>query len=91
MPYRRQAEVDGAAGAIAEQIASAFAEFDGVARGNPKIRAGTALSIDNLGPPFDGKYTVTTSRHHFDQTAGYVTQFAAGSVASRPCVRRWRP
>ena len=76
VPYRRQAEVDGAAGAIAEQIASAFAEFDGVARGNPKIRAGTALSIDNLGPPFDGKYTVTTSRHHFDQTAGYVTQFA---------------
>jgi len=76
VPYRRQAEVDSAAGAIAGQIASAFAEFDGVARGNPKIRAGTALSIDNLGPPFDGKYTVTTSRHHFDQTAGYVTQFA---------------
>lgn len=76
VPYRLQAEVDVAARAVAEQIAGGFAELDAVARGNPKIRAGTAVSIDNLGPPFDGKYTVTTSRHHFDQTAGYVTQFA---------------
>jgi phage protein D len=65
-----------AARAVAEQIAGAFAELDAVTRGNPKIRAGTAVSIDNIGPPFDGKYTVTTSRHHFDQTVGYVTQFA---------------
>jgi phage protein D len=76
VPYRKQAEVDVAARAVAEQIAGAFAELDGVTRGNPKIRAGTAVSIDNIGPPFDGKYTVTTSRHHFDQTTGYVTQFA---------------
>ncbi|MBV8928093.1 MAG: VgrG-related protein, partial [Mycobacteriaceae bacterium] len=76
VPYRKQAEVDVAARAVAEQIAGAFAELDAVTRGNPKIRAGTAVSIDNIGPPFDGKYTVTTSRHHFDQSAGYVTQFA---------------
>ena len=76
VPYRLQAEVDVAARAVAEQIAGAFAELDAVTRGNPKIRAGTAVSIDNIGSPFDGKYTVTTSRHHFDQTAGYVTQFA---------------
>ncbi|HMD93096.1 MAG TPA: VgrG-related protein, partial [Trebonia sp.] len=76
VPYRKQAEVDVAAQAVAEKIAGAFAELDAVTRGNPKIRAGAAVSIDNIGPPFDGKYTVTTSRHHFDQTAGYVTQFA---------------
>jgi phage protein D/phage baseplate assembly protein gpV len=76
VPYRLQAEVDVAARAVAEQIAGAFAEFDGVTRGNPKISAGTAVSISNIGAPFDGKYTVTTSRHHFDQSAGYVTHFA---------------
>ena len=76
VPYGLQAEVDVAARAVAEQIAGAFAEFDGATRGNPQIRAGTAVSIANVGSPFDGKYTVTTSRHHFDQTAGYVTQFA---------------
>lgn len=76
VPYRLQAEVDVAVQAVAEQIAGAFAELDGVTRGNPRIRAGTAVSVANLGAPFDGKYTVTTSRHHFDQVTGYVTQFA---------------
>ena len=46
-----------AAAALAEQIAGAFAEFEGVARGNPKLRAGAAVTIDSLGAPFDGKYT----------------------------------
>jgi phage protein D len=76
VPYRMQAEVDVAAKAVAEQVAGAFAELDAVARGNPKIQAGVAVSIANFGSPFDGKYTVTTSRHHFSQGAGYVTQFA---------------
>jgi phage protein D/phage baseplate assembly protein gpV len=76
VPYRMQAEVDVAATAVAEQIAGAFAELDAVARGNPKIQAGVAVSIANFGSPFDGKYTVTTSRHHFSQDSGYVTQFA---------------
>ena len=64
--YRTQAEVDGAAAAIAEQIAGAFAEFEGVARGNPKLQAGAAISVDNVGAPFDGKYTITTSHHRYD-------------------------
>jgi phage protein D/phage baseplate assembly protein gpV len=75
-PYRSQAEVDAAAKAISEQIAGASAEFEGIARGNPKIQAGTAIAIDNLGAPFDGKYVVTTSRHTYDQTTGYSTHFA---------------
>ena len=76
VPYRKQAEVDAAAKALAEQIAGAFAEFEGVARGNPRIQAGSAIAVDNLGAPFDGKYVVTTSRHTYDQTSGYSTHFA---------------
>ena len=76
VPYRAQAEVDAAAAALADQIAGAFAEFEGVARGNPKLRAGTAISIDNLGAPFDGKYTITTSRHRYESDTGYTTSFA---------------
>ena len=74
--YRTQAEVDGAAAAIAEQIAGAFAEFEGVARGNPKLSAGAAISIDNVGAPFDGKYTITTSHHRYDPITGYTTSFS---------------
>ena len=74
--YRTQAEVDVAAAAIAEQIAGAFAEFEGVSRGNPKLRAGTAIAVDNVGAPFDGKYTVTTSHHRYDPVTGYTTAFS---------------
>jgi phage protein D/phage baseplate assembly protein gpV len=76
VPYRAQAEVDAAAAALSDQIAGAFAEFEGVARGNPKLRAGTAISIDALGAPFDGKYTITTSRHRYESDTGYTTSFA---------------
>jgi phage protein D/phage baseplate assembly protein gpV len=74
--YRSQAEVDGAAAAIAEQIAGAYAEFEGVARGNPKLYAGAAISIDNVGAPFDGKYTITSSHHRYDPISGYTTAFS---------------
>jgi len=73
VPYRNQAEVDQAAAALADDQGSSFAEFEGTARGNPKLRAGTAISIDGLGEPFDGKYTITTSRHRFDPQTGYTT------------------
>ncbi len=83
VPYRLQAEADAAARALADQIAGTFAEFDGVARGNPKIRAGAAISIAAVGSPFDGKYVVTRSRHVFDQHAGYTTQFAVTGRSER--------
>jgi uncharacterized protein involved in type VI secretion and phage assembly len=76
VPYRTQSEVDAAAAAIAEQIAGSFAEFEGVARGNPKLRAGQAISLASIGEPFDGKYTISSSRHRYDPATGYTTAFA---------------
>ncbi|HEY5115318.1 MAG TPA: VgrG-related protein, partial [Nakamurella sp.] len=74
--YRTQAEVDGAATSLAAEIAGAFAEFEGVARGNPKLRAGTAITVNNLGAPFDGKYIITSSHHRFDAVTGYTTSIS---------------
>jgi phage protein D len=82
-PFRSQAEVDAVAAAIAEQIGGASAEFEGVAHGNPKIKAGAAIAIDNLGAPFDGKYVVTTSRHTYHQSTGYSTHFAVTGRQNR--------
>ncbi|MFT3889751.1 MAG: VgrG-related protein [Arachnia sp.] len=76
IPYRTQAEVDEAAKVLADELASSFAEFEGTARGRPELRAGAAITIDGLGEPFDGKYTITTSRHRFDPQTGYTTAFA---------------
>ena len=81
--YRSQAEVDSAAAAIAEQIAGAFAEFEGVARGNPKLHAGAAISVDNVGAPFDGKYTITSSHHRYDPNTGYTTMFSVTGRSER--------
>jgi phage protein D len=66
IPYGTQAEVDVAAEALADQVAGAFAEFSGLARGNPALRADVAFTIGGLGSPFDGKYTITSSRHTYD-------------------------
>jgi phage protein D len=76
VPYRSQAEVEAAAEALAEGIAGSFAELEGLARGNPEIRAGTAIALVDLGEPFDGKYTVTSSRHAYDPHTGYTTSIA---------------
>ena len=83
VPFRSQSEVDAAAKALADQIAGSFAEVDAVARGNPKLAAGQAISVESLGKPFDGKYTISTSRHRFDPTTGYTTAFAVTGRAER--------
>lgn len=84
VPYRAQSEVDEAARVLADEVASSFAEFEGTARGRPELRAGAAISIDGLGSPFDGKYTITTSRHRFDPQTGYTTCSRSPAAVTAP-------
>jgi phage protein D len=73
VPYDNQARVDQAAKALAERIAGSFAELEAVIRGNPEVRAGGAVALAGVGAPFEGRYTVTSSRHVFDPVRGYET------------------
>lgn len=82
-PYDSQAEVDAAAKALAEEIAGSFAAFDGVARGDPKLKAGAAVSLGSVGPTFEGRYTLTTTRHVYDRTEGYTTWFTVSGRQER--------
>ncbi len=82
-PYATQGEVDAAAKALAEQVAGGFAELEAVMRGNPKVRAGTAVSLVNAGKPFDGKYTVTATRHVFEPDTGYTTWVTVAGAQDR--------
>ena len=82
-PYLTQGEVDDAAAALAEQVAGGFAELDGVLRGNPLVRAGTAVTLAGAGKPFDGKYTVTASRHVFAPDTGYSTWVTVSGAQDR--------
>jgi len=81
-PLATQDDVDSAAQAVAEQLGSAFAEADGTVMGNAKLRAGTAVSVAQVADPFKGKYTLTRTRHVFDED-GYRTDFQVSGRQER--------
>lgn len=82
-PRRTQPEARAVADALAAQLGGACAELDGVARGNPKLRAGTAVALTNVGEPFAGKYTLTSTRHLFADHVGYTTEFTVSGRQER--------
>ncbi|MDX2296399.1 MULTISPECIES: VgrG-related protein [Streptomyces] len=81
--YGTQERVDRAAKALAERIAGSFAELEAVIRGNPEVRAGTAVALNAVGAPFEGRYTVTSSRHVFDAVRGYETWLTVSGQQER--------
>ncbi|MFG3407506.1 VgrG-related protein [Streptomyces sp. NPDC048142] len=81
--YGAQDQVDQAAKALAERIAGSFAELEAVIRGNPEVRAGSAVALNAVGAPFEGRYTVTTSRHVFDAVRGYETWITVSGQQER--------
>jgi uncharacterized protein involved in type VI secretion and phage assembly len=82
-PYTTQGEVNDAAKALGEQVAGGFAELEVVMRGNPNVRAGTAVTLAGAGAPFEGKYTVSASRHVFDPEIGYTTWVTVSGAQDR--------
>lgn len=74
LPLATQVEADAAAAALIEQIGSVHCEADGIAQGNPKLRAGTAVSVSLAGWPYDGRYMITSSRHCYNP-GGYRSHF----------------
>jgi len=69
--------------ALAGQLGGACTELHGLAKGNPKLRAGAAVALANVGEPFIGKYTLTATRHLFSEQAGYTTEFTASGRQER--------
>lgn len=78
-----QAAAQAAARASAAARAGGFAEIEGLVRGNPRLRAATAVHVVDVGPEFSGKYVLTTVRHEFDERQGYVTTLTAADVSDR--------
>lgn len=82
-PRRTQPEVQVAADALAAQLGGACAELEGVARGNPRLRPGAAVTLAGVGEPFAGKYTLTSTRHLFTDQVGYTTEFTVSGRQER--------
>jgi uncharacterized protein involved in type VI secretion and phage assembly len=82
-PRRTQGEANATARALADRLGGACTELDGVAKGNPKLRAGTAVTLTGVGPPFSGKYTLSSTRHTFSAEVGYTTEFTVSGRQER--------
>jgi phage protein D/phage baseplate assembly protein gpV len=64
-PVSTQADADVLATARANQVGSAAFEATAVAIGDPKLKAGTPVSVSGVDPALSGKWTISGSRHEF--------------------------
>lgn len=85
-PVESQQEADAVARNLANRTANAFAEAEGVAKGNPKVRAGARVTMKGVGNRFGGDWIVTTSTHVLKGSKGYETAFAVTGRSSRTMV-----
>jgi phage protein D len=78
------AAAEEVAGGLAEQLASTFAEAEGVALGDPGIQPGAVANVSGVPATFSGSWLITNARHVFDfREAGYSTQFVVSGRQER--------
>ena len=68
-PVAAQADADVLATARANQVGSAAFEATAVAIGDPKLKAGTPVSVSGVDPALSGKWVISGSRHEFQNGA----------------------
>lgn len=73
VPYETEAETRVVARAVAADVTAALAEVEVGVRGRPELRAGVPMTLKKIGAEFDGKYTITSSRHVFAPGSVYET------------------
>lgn len=81
--YESQDQCETTAKALAGHLAGGFAGLEGTVRGNPKLRSGEAVSLIGVGKPFEGRYTLSGTRHEFSPELGYLTSFTVSSDSER--------
>ncbi|CAB77340.1 MULTISPECIES: VgrG-related protein [Streptomyces] len=82
-PYDKQDEVQNAAKALASDVTASFSELEVAANGHPDLRPGVPVALSDVGTPFEGKYTVTSVRHHFGDGVAYESWITVSG-------RQWR-
>jgi uncharacterized protein len=76
-----RSEAQGLADAILARISRRFVTLEATVAGNPAIRVGTHVAVENAGARFSTTYYVTAALHRYDTTDGYVTELTAESAA----------
>jgi hypothetical protein len=84
-------EANALARSTLQRLADAFYEADGLAWGNPQIKAGVQVQINGVGTQFGGTFTVTGSTHSYSGKSGYRTSFQISGRSSRTLLELIRP
>ena len=74
-PVESQAEADAMAKAVYDDLDGAFVQAEGTCLGDPAIKPGTTVKMDNLGKRLSGQYYVTSATHTVDAYGAYTTAF----------------
>ncbi len=73
-PVFKRKEADAIAQAVCDEISGQFVRGDAMAEGNPEIRPGRMVKLQQLGP-YTGEYYVTETRHVYINRV-YDTEFS---------------
>jgi uncharacterized protein len=80
-----QREADALAQAEFEQRARRFVRVEGVCEGNPAMRVGSHVKLQDVSPRFDNTYYVVACTHRYDMKKGFETEFQAeGAYLGNP-------
>jgi phage protein D len=90
-PVLSQDEADQLAKSYAAHLGAGYLEAEGVAKGNPNIKAGSKVKIDGVGKSFGGTYVVSSCTHLFQGTHGYRTIFTTSGRSPRSLVDLMTP
>jgi uncharacterized protein len=68
-------EADEIAKGLFNEMALAYVGGEGTCQGNPNIRAGKVIEINDVGNKFSGLYYVISVKHDYSKKQGYKTKF----------------
>lgn len=74
---------EASAKSLADHLAGGTTELEGIAHGDPDLRAGGAIKLVGMGDHFGGQYVLTSARHEYRQEFGYRTYFVASNTSER--------
>ncbi|GAB1513178.1 VgrG-related protein [Actinophytocola sp. KF-1] len=88
-PVANGTAIHTAAARAADQVAAhwgdTYAEAEGEAAGDPRLRAGSVVDVSGVSSVFCGRWTLTRARHVFDD-ADYYTQFEVSGRHDRSII-----
>ena len=74
-PVKSRSEGDALTQALLDKLAMGYIAAEGVAFGNPLIRAGVMVQVNGVGRSFSGTYRCASSQHVLRGGGSYITNF----------------